>query len=389
VAANSATRSVHRLAAFAALLLMPVCGGCGQHPWPLWDAYAARFIDQQGRVIDPQGGSHTTSEGQSYALFFALVDNDRARFDRILAWTQTNLAQGGLAAHLPSWLWGKDGDGQWKVLDPNSASDADTWLAYSLIEAGQLWKEPRYAALGLGLAHLISASEVADLPGFGPMLVPGPIGFEHNGSWTLNPSYLPVFIFQRLAAADPAGPWQRIAQGIPRLLRESSRKGYAMDWVSYAPNDGFLPAPQFPDKSAPPPVGSYDAIRVYLWAGMLDDQNGTRSEILDALPSMSAYLAYHDAPPEKVSDEGIPSDKDGIVGFSAAVMPYLRAIPGNGRAMIRQTVRMNALRDPQTGMYGKDLTYYDQNLALFGTGFMDRRFKFGPHGELKVGWTRS
>jgi endoglucanase len=55
----------------------------------------------------------------------------------------------------------------------------------------------------------------------------------------------------------------------------------------------------------------------------------------------------------------------------------------------RQTVRLGRLRDAQTGLYGKDLTYYDQNLALFATGYLDGRFRFGPGGELKVEWTRS
>jgi hypothetical protein len=39
-------------------------------------------------------------------------------------------------------------------------------------------------------------------------------------------------------------------------------------------------------------------------------------------------------------------------------------------------------------MYGKGSTYSDQNLALFATGFMDERFRFGPHGELTVQWSR-
>ena len=89
------------------LFLLGGTGGCKQGPWTLWNAYAAHFIDAQGRVIDPQGGGRTTSEGQSYALFFALVNNDQARFEQVLKWTQTNLAQGDLATHLPAWLWGK------------------------------------------------------------------------------------------------------------------------------------------------------------------------------------------------------------------------------------------------------------------------------------------
>jgi endoglucanase len=243
--------------------------------------------------------------------------------------------------------------------------------------------------MGRDLMAQIAARDVVELPGFGPMLAPGPVGFEHSGSWTLNPSYLPVFLFERLGEVDPQGPWQKIAAGIPRMIRESSRKGYAMDWVNYVPGDGFFPAPQFPDPSAAPAAGSYDAIRVYMWAGMLDAKDTARAEMLDALPGMKVYLADHDAPPEKISDQGIPSGQDGMVGFSAAVMPYLRAVSGGGKALFRQSARVRAERDPRTGMYGKDLTYYDQNLALFSTGFMDKRFSFSPDGELAVGWSQT
>jgi endo-1,4-beta-D-glucanase Y len=52
------------LAIIAALSLFTAAGGCKQGPWTLWDSYAARFIDGQGRVIDSQGGGRTTSEGQ-------------------------------------------------------------------------------------------------------------------------------------------------------------------------------------------------------------------------------------------------------------------------------------------------------------------------------------
>jgi endoglucanase len=366
-------------------------GGCKQSPWPLWNSYSARFIDpQSGRVFDPNGDQHTTSEGQAYAMFFALADNDRACFDRVLAWTQANLAANDLQTYLPAWLWGKSPDGAWRTLDPNPASDADVWMAYTLIEAGRLWKSPRYATMGQKMLSLVARSEVADLPGFGPMLTPGPIGFHHEKVWTLNPSYLPMFIFQRLAEVDPSGPWGQIALGIPKLLEQSSRHGYAMDWVDYVPGDGFYPTivQRQGIKDTNGPGGSYDAIRVYLWAGMMDGDDKMRGVLLNAVPAMSAYLANHDAPPEKVSDQGIPLAQDGPVGFSAALLPYLRAFPGLSKENARQTIRMSAQRDSSTGLYGKDLTYYDQNLALFATGFVDGRFRFGPGGELKVGWKR-
>jgi endoglucanase len=377
-----------RLLPIVLLSMLCATGGCKQGTWSLWDSYSARFIDQQGRVFDPQGDQHTTSEGQAYALFFALADNDRTHFDRVLNWTQVNLASGDLETHLPAWRWGKDQNGEWKQLDTNSASDADVWMAYTLVEAGRLWMEPKYSNLGQKMMAQIAKSEVADLPGFGTMLLPGPVGFQHDQTWTVNPSYLPIFVFQRLAAVDPAGPWQQIAANIPQLLEQSARHGYVMDWVGYFPGDGFYPVEVQKTGSLTGEAsgGGYDAIRVYLWAGMLDARGKARTDLVNALPAMNAYLANHDAPPEKISDLGVPLAQDGPVGFSAAVLPYLRAFPDRSKISTQQIIRMNLMKDPATGLYGKDLTYYDQNLALFATGFLDGRFRFGPGGELKVEW---
>jgi len=389
----STTRQGKRFLLIVALSLFSMTGGCKEGPWQLWNSYSSRFIDpQSGRVFDPNGDQHTTSEGQAYALFFSLADNDRPTFDRILAWTEDNLAGGDLTTHLPGWLWGKNKDGQWKILDPNSASDADVWMAYTLLEAGRLWNSKADTNLGRNLLGLIAKNEVVNLPAFGPMLVPGPVGFQQDKNWILNPSYVPVFIFERFAALDPAGPWQQIVLGIPRFLALSSPHGYAMDWVEYVPGDGFYPAPRPSAIQSDPDsaglTGSYDAIRVYLWAGMIDPADPSRKLILDAVPALSGYLANHDAPPEKVGDQGVPVAQDGPVGFSAAVLPYLRGYPDFSRPFARQLVRLNAQKDATSGLYGKDKAYYDQNLALFATGFLDARFRFGPGGELNVEWKR-
>jgi endoglucanase len=371
------------------LLLCSATGGCRDRTWPLWNAYSARFIDPQGRVFDPQTDQRTTSEGQAYALFFSLVTNNRTQFDRILAWTQTNLAGGDLTQNLPAWLWGRDKDGAWKILDTNSASDADTWIAYCLVEAGRLWKAPAYTQLGKAMLPLIQRDEVSTLPNFGPMLMPGRSGFQHEKTWTLNPSYLPEFVLTRLSTADPGGPWADIAVRIPALLEQASRHGFVMDWVDYVPGDGFYPTTPVRDGADPSSQsinGSYDAIRVYMWAGMMDPTVTDRARILNTIPSMATYLAVHDAPPEKVNVSGVPLEQDGPIGFSAALLPYLRAYPETSAASGRQLIKMSAQKDAATGLYGKGLAYYDQNLALFGTGFLDGRFRFGPGGELIVEW---
>ncbi len=356
----------------------------------LWQAYASRFISGDGRVIDPQVGDRTTSEGQSYGLFFALVNNDRARFDKLLSWTEANLGSGDLGAHLPAWSWGHDKDGKWGVLDANSASDSDLWIAYDLIEAGHLWSNQRYLNLGRRLASLAGRREVANLPGFGPVLMPGPAGFHVERSWVMNPCYTPLFLLERLAAVDPAGPWADIAVMVPTLIEKSARGGFAFDWVSYTPGEGFVPSLQTGKKGGAA-VGSYDAIRVYLWAGMLSEGSRGKPKLLKALNGMNLYLAQHAVPPEKINSDGSPQAQPGPVGFSGALIPFLKSV-ANDPAVAQQMVRLKSQLDEKTNLYGTGYgsgpTYYDQNLVLFGSGWWEKKFQFGSGGELLVRWSR-
>src|SRR5947208_5042715 len=87
---------------------------CIAQDWTsLWKSYVAGFMDNQVRVIDHDAGDRTTSEGQAYGMFFALVANDRSRFGGLLRWTEQNLAANDLTAHLPAWLWGRGDNNQW------------------------------------------------------------------------------------------------------------------------------------------------------------------------------------------------------------------------------------------------------------------------------------
>jgi endo-1,4-beta-D-glucanase Y len=369
-----------------ALVLGIVASSSGR--WPLWDGYASAFIDCQGRVVDHQGGDRTTSEGQAYGLFFALVANDQPRFDRLLAWTTNNLASGKLGPMLPGWLWGKSSTGTWQILDLNSASDADLWIAYTLCEAGRLWRQPRYDVLGRRMLSRIASVEVSELPGFGAMLLPGESGFHPDpDTWLLNPSYPPLPVLARLAVIDPGGPWASVAANVPLLIARSARNGFAMDWVSYSSKDGFKPAS--PLESPAKPGGSYDAIRVYLWAGLTDSQSKGRGQILSAIPGMAEYLGTQKIPPEQVDSSGTVVGSNAPLGFSAALLPYLRA-SGAKAALAAQESRVLAELNVTNHLFGQQPTYYDENLILFGMGGGGSQpvFAFGRDGKLQVNWSK-
>lgn len=345
--------------------------------WPRLDAFLRAHVQADGRVVDAGPPAQTTSEGQSYGMFFALVNNDRASFDRILGWTQSNLAGGDLGTHLPAWRWGAGRDGQYGVLDPNAAADSDLWIAYDLAEAGRLWREPRYTALARRLVTQIGRREVFDLPGVGPLLAPGPGGFALAADlWRLNPSYLPLPLLRVAAQLDPGGPWPRIATNTVRFVQATSPHGFAPDWAAYQSGKGFVVDPVNGD------LGSYDAIRVYLWAGLTSPADPLSKPLLAALGGMQAVLIRDGQLPEKVATLSGVGTGTAPVGFLAALLPYLRV--NNAGAMLAATrgrVAELASRAP--------LNYYDSVLVLFGEGAVDGRFQFTPRGRLQPAWSAS
>ena len=351
--------------------------------WPLWDAYVQRFVQQDGRVIDWSSEAITTSEGQANSLFFALVANDRARFDLLLGWAQNNLAGGDLERRLPAWQWGRNAAGRWGVLDPNPATDSDMWLTYTLLQAGSLWQDKRYTRLGQAMLARIKAEEIGVLPGLGPMLLPGPSGFAVGGqAWRLNPSYLAPQLLRAFAQADPDGPWLRIAQALPLMLRGISAVGLAPDWLIYDATKGWLP-----DTTAGAYVGSYDAIRVYLWAGLLDDGDPLKPILLSALHGMRDYLLRHQPalPMEKNNVRSGQASGRGPAGFSAALLPYLEAL--HEKKLVDNQLQHLKDKNGQPTM-SKEAVYYDQVLALFGLGAWEKRFRFDQAGQLVPSWDK-
>lgn len=358
----------------ATLPLQAVGSAC--RVWPAWDNFRERFINDAGRVIDSSQAGQSTSEGQSYALFFALVANERTAFDRILRWTEDNLAGGDLTSRLPAWQWGKRVDGTWGIIDDNAAADSDLWIAYVLAEAARLWKAPRYRALGELLADRILREETADLPGLGRTLLPGPRGFhEASDLWRLNPSYVPLQLVRRLAAHYPQSDWRRLVPTSIELIVRSAPLGFAPEWIAYKANTGFQ------TDLVTQGVGSFNAIRVYLWAGMLAQDDPMRAVLLSKFTPMALHVAAQGTPPLEVNSRTGAASGNGSVGFSAALLPML-ASAKRPDAMRQQRLRIDA----QAPLERTD-NYYDQALTLFGLGWTEGLYRFARDGALLPRWT--
>lgn len=364
----SARRIVRLL--WSTLLLSPVIFMNAQAScdWPEWQHFKQHYMTDQGRVIDPSNDNITTSEGQSYALFFALVANDQTAFEQLTHWTENNLAQGDLTAHLPGWLWGKNDKGNWTILDKNSASDSDLWIAYTLEEAGRLWNNRRYQVLGALLRQRIVHEEVTDAKGLGKVLLPGKRGFVADQGWKLNPSYTPPHIIARFA--QQGEPWAAIQKSNLRLLIESAPKGFAPNWIIWQKTGDWA------DDSHSRGIGSYDAIRVYLWIGMLPDSDPQKQTLLAHFKPMADRVAELGVPPENVTTTNGESEGGGPVGFSAALLPFL----ANSPLLAEQRKRVTEHESTADA-------YYTSVLILFGRGWDEGRYRFNAKGELLPNWS--
>ncbi|QYY34199.1 cellulase (plasmid) [Cupriavidus pinatubonensis] len=358
----------------------PPRGACS---WPLYELFLSRFMQAGGRVIDLSvREQHSTSEGQSYAMMFALIANDRATFDKAWQWSIVHLGAGSLTDKLPAWRWGKREDGSWGVLDANSASDADLWYAYALAEAARVWKAPVYEDAARALLRQVAKHEVVTLPGFGPMLLPGPQGFAHaraDGSrlWRVNASYLPIPLLRRLATFDPSGPWGALADHVPKLVDAVAGHGIVPDWSAYRVKPGEQPDWDIdPDKGD---ISSYDAIRVYLWAGVTPRGDAAARRLMRTLAPVAQIMQRRSAPPEKMHAASGVLKGEGPLGFSAALVPFLLAA-GSPEAAL-QRIRAQGLSNAAVKP-----AYYDTVLGLFGLGHADGYYHFVPSGQLELPW---
>jgi len=358
-----------------ALLLAPAVQGaeCAR-PWPAWQKFKQHYLSEDGRVIDASTTQRiTVSEGQAYALMFALIGNDPTSFDLALAWTRNNLAAGDLGRTLPAWKWGHAEDGRWTLLDPNAASDADLWIAYALDQAARLWHRGAYAATAQALSESILREEVAWVPGLGSSLLPGPRGFVVGQTWRLNASYAPLQVLRALAAGSDHELWDRVRESSLRIILASAPRGYAADWIGFRSSEGFV------IDAATHGAGSYNAIRVYLWAAMLAESDPDAGALKRALTPAIEAAAEH-PPAESIDTHTLEGRGEGPAGFIAALLPALvRDKRVQTVERYRKQVEAAALKDDQH--------YYSDALSVFALGWLDGRYRFDRQGRLEVAWT--
>jgi endoglucanase len=219
---------------------------------PDWKIFRQRFIEADGRVIDDVQGRISHSEGQGFAMLFAVHHGDRASFDRLWQWTRQHLQVRDDA--LFAWRW----EAKAGVVDKNDASDADLLIAWALLRAGDQWRNADYRAAGLRVAQDIRKL-LLRRTAHGLILLPAASGFEKPDGITINLSYWVLPSFVDIARADPAPEWDELVKSGMAILQYArfGRWGLPPNWLKLdsvvAPSEGF------------PPRFGYDAVRIPIY----------------------------------------------------------------------------------------------------------------------------
>ena len=208
--------------------------------------------------------------------------------------------------------------------------------------------------------------DVRDIPNLGKVLLPGGSGFDHPTHVTLNPSYYPVFILRRLALVDPY--WKEVAEGTIRALVRTAPAGFSPDWAKID-KTGKLIAPEGEDYT----LGSYNAIRVYLWAAMTDPSDPSYGVLMKHFDPMRRLTEEMNMPPEKVEILTGKANRAGNAGFGACVLEML------GNSKTADLLRTVIQAEPIIGE-----NYYRNVLMLYGAGFDAGLFRFDREGKLVV-----
>lgn len=208
------------------------------------------YVDGDGRVVRIDQGYSTVSEGQAYAMLLSAAVGDRDTFDRVWAWTQTNLQRPD-ALLASDWQSGR-------VADETPAPDADLDAARALLVAATRFDDTAYRAEGLRIGAAILDSETVEVNGE-PVLVAGP--WARANPPTIDPSYFDPRAYSLLAAMSGDPRWQQLLASSRGLLDQlSSTSPLPPDWASVRAT-GPVPIPAPSDPGTGIRYG-FDAVRV-------------------------------------------------------------------------------------------------------------------------------
>lgn len=329
-----------------------------------WKYYKKTFISDDGRVIDYQRGSISTSEGQAYAMRRALIMRDKETFDKVYNWAKYNLQHKN--NHLFAWLWGPrienhQGEVKYEILDQNGASDAGVEIAACLILASRVWGQTSYKNDALEILNDIWNKETIEIKG--ERILTAGINQAKEINAEINPSYFMPYTFRIFAKFDKTHDWQKLVDSSYRLT----------DWCIDHTESGLPPDIFYINKGTGAIIFdedksnfSYDAVRIFY--RFYVDYALTKDHRAENLLSKSKFFINR-WQTERVFytsylQNGKIENYDEAIGSIAIMLPAIKLY----NKKVAHDIYQERVKDHyhREGYWNDPLDYYAQNLVWFG-----------------------
>lgn len=313
-------------------------------------------MTKDGRIMDPIRGHCTTSEGQSYMMLQSIILEDKKTFDLVYKWCQHNIQrQDGLF----SWLWGEHPNKEWKTIDPNSATDADTDIAFVLFLAYEKWKDPFYLHEAQRITSSIWNYETKEIDNH-LVIMPG-VNQAKSDTIEINPSYFSPYAYKIFQKYDTSHDWSRVVDSsyfYLTKLSQSSKTGLPPDWF-YIENNNIVFKEGRSDFS-------YDAIRVF--PRILLDYKITGDTRALPMLQKSKFFVEQEKDLGKIYPNvklnGELKDQDEFVGSIALLVPTINLYDTD----VAENIYDKQLKPyfAHKGYWDSKKDYYGLNLLWFG-----------------------
>lgn len=331
-----------------------------------YELYKSKFLTSDGRVLDPDKHNITTSEGQSYMMLQCLIFNDEKTFNTVYKWTKENLQR---SDKLFSWLWGKGEKGEYKVLDYNSASDADVDIAFALVVANKKWHKQQYLKEAKLIITSIWDNEVRRV-GDHLVLMPGALQ-NKNAKIEINPSYFAPYAFKLFQKHDDLHDWSAVVDSSYYYLNQcmsKTSKNLPPNWFLIENGKIVLEDSERSDFS-------YDAVRVFprIYFDFVLTGDKRALPILDKSNFFISEWEKSRTLHTNYKKNGELRDNSQYLGIISVLLPVIDIYNNDVATQIYQDKLASKYSDPN--YWQAKNNYYGKNLSLFGWFLYDKNTK--------------
>jgi endoglucanase len=331
-----------------------------------YNSYLEEFMTKDGRIIDPDRKNITTSEGQSYMLLRSVAMGNRKTFDLVYKWTKNNLQR---KDNLFAWIWGENKDGEYKLLDYNSASDADIDIAFSLLVAYNKWNDDKYLKEALPIINSIWDNETKRIGEY-LVLMPGAVQAT-DSKIEVNPSYFSPYAYRFFQKYDDKHDWSCLIDSSYYYLNQvmaKTKTGLPPNWFLIENGQIVLEDSERSDFS-------YDAVRVFQRAYLDYVRTGDKRN-LPILEKSKFFINKWSENKDFYTNykaNGELRDKDKFVGTIAILIPVISIYDSNLAAEIYKNEVDPYFKNDKYWEAKHD--YYAKNLLWFGCYFYHKDSK--------------